>query len=60
MSTLSSSFNSSIVRLVESAWNISSPIMSSMDTDAEYLLEEVDSLMGRMEISPVSDIQEEF
>ena len=31
-----------------------------MNTDTGYLLEEVGSLRGRMDISPVSDIQEEF
>ena len=50
VSTASSSFNSSILRLVESAGNIYSTVLSvsGMDTDAEKVLEEVDSLMGRM------------
>ena len=60
VSTASSSFNSSIVRLVESARNVSRTVMSTMTTEAEDLLEQVDSLMGRMEINPVSDIREEF
>ena len=60
VSTASSSFNSSIVRLVESARNISRTVMSTMTTEAEDLLEQVDSLMGRMEINPVSDIREGF
>ena len=38
--TASSSFNSSIVRLVESAGNISSTVMSTMDAEAEDLLED--------------------
>ena len=50
MRTVSSSFNSSIVRLVKSARNISSIVMASMNKEA-------DSLMGRMEINPVSDMQ---
>jgi hypothetical protein len=60
VSTASSSFYSSIVRKVESTGNIPSTVMSAMDAEAEDLLEEVDSLMGRMRINPVSDIQEAF
>ena len=66
ISSLSISLDSSIIRLVESAGNISSiagqdTVMAQAQTsDAEDLLEEVDSLMGRMEINPVSDIQEDF
>ena len=52
--------NLSIVRLVESAGNISSTVMSAMDAAAEDLMEEVDSMMDRMRIHPVFDIQEEF
>ena len=37
---------------------IVSTVMSAMDAEAEDLLGEVDSLMGRMRINPVSDIQE--
>ena len=52
----------SILRLVESAGNISSTVMSvsQMDADAEEVLEEVDSIMSRIRINPLSDIQEEF
>ena len=48
VSTASSSFNSSIVRLVESVGNISSTVLSTMNTEAEYLLGKVASLMGRI------------
>jgi hypothetical protein len=66
ISSLSISLDSSVVRFVEAAGNISSTVVqtsvlaSTMEDQAEELLEEVDSLLGRMQINPVSDIEEEF
>ena len=60
MSTESSSFNSSIVRLLESAGNIPCTVMLPMASEVNCLLGRSSNIMGEMRTNPVDDITEAF
>ena len=66
ISSLSISLDSSVVRFVEAAGNISSTVVqtsvlaSTMEAEAEEIMGEVDAVMGMMEGYPVADIPDEF
>ena len=60
MSTESSSFNSSIIRLLESAGNIPCTLMLPMASEGDCLPGMVFNIMGEMRTNPFADITEGF